>query len=301
MNILRTWENGVMTSESKQILSSSTVMYDEYRAWQLGCCDWTQRLFRTWYEGSLERDDCYIPRKNGAYYEWFADGRSETNLCGPDDHTLGRLNSFGDQGAMTVSSTDNSYRTQIINASTLKVEWNTNGGHVFQCPDEDDIASVILWYRDGNPFRELPWFVGSSVSLEPGKAKTIGIQTPVDTIWKLIGIDKCFGCSSPCWLAGWPKPAPYKKQTIATTSSYDGLLRLKFEGEPGVTYALKQSGDLRTWWTGGVSISDFSGSVQFTASASLPKSFFKIEAMQTTTMNAEETRLAIQDLKGFWK
>jgi hypothetical protein len=297
INVLRTWVNGMLTSEHRQILSSPTIMYDEYKAWQNGCCDWSNRISQTWFEG--EARDGYIPRVRGIQIEHFADGRSETNLTGPDQGTLGSFGSGGDQGAIVVTNLAGE-RTQIINAATLNVKWETNGTYFYYaCPCEDDLATVVLLYRDWNPYREIPYFVGATASVGPGRSQTVGITVPVDCIWRMTGIDKCFGCGESCWLAGWPRPASQKKPTIARTSTSGDSLHLEFDGTPGVAYAVKSSPDMRAWRTETVLSPDGSTHVRFSAPQSAASMFFRIEAVRTATMNEAETALAIKDLKEF--
>jgi len=301
INVLRTWANGTMTSEYRQVLSSPTVMYEEYKAWQISneCCDWSNWISQTWFEGDAR--DGYIPRLRGIQIEHFADGRSETNLAGPDPNTLGSFGSGGDQGAIVVTNLTGE-RTQIIKASTLNVKWETNGGFFcYSCPCEDDTATVVLLYTDWNPYREIPYFVGATASVGPGQARQVGITVPVDCIWKMVGIDKCFGCGESCWLAGWPRPASQKKSTIARTSTSGDSLHLEFDGTAGVSYAVKSSPDMRTWRTETVLSPDGSTHVRFSAPQSAASMFFRIEAVSTATMNEAETELAIQDLREFMK
>ena len=288
LNVLRTWTDGALSSETKQLLSESTNLFEQDRFWQSG--SWTQRVSQAWYSGAGT-----MMLQKGWSLEWSADGIVSSNAMDPDSGSWTVFSSGGSQGAMTV--VNGNERTQIINAADLRAEWRTNGGFAFVCPDNEDRGTLIFWYRTNAVSVGLPWFIAASCELTPGEKKTVRIGTPVDCIWKFMGTDKCFKCGEPCWLAGWPESAA--KTSSLTASSYGSSLRLSFSGTPGVTYALQESFNLRDWTVRQIVEPDRQGGTEYMVSNSAGSRFFRVQAMTTATMNEEETRLAVEEIRSF--
>lgn len=288
INVIRTWKDGSLLSETKQILSDCTNLFQHEKYIQ-NCSGWTQKLYRAWYCGNGA-----MPLKEGWTLEWQCNGNVASNRMDPESGAWTTFTSGGSQGAMTV--VNGNERTQIINASVLRAEWKTNGVSTLSCPGEDDQGTVILWYRT-NSASGLPWFVGASCQLLPGEQKSIQIQTPIDCIWHFMGTDKCIRCGEPCWLAEWPQPRNRQSGSL----SAGGFPRLSFSGIPGVTYALQESLNLRDWTVRQIMESDGHGGVVYTVPTPAGSKFFRVRAVSTATMNEEETQIAIEEIRAFNK
>lgn len=289
MNILRTWTDGVLSSETKQMLSDVTNLFQQDKFLQESG-DWTQKVSLAWYSGPGP-----MMLQSGWSLEWSPLGTISSNRMDTESGAWTTFNSGGSQGAMTV--VNGSERTQIINAAVLRAEWKTNGGFAFSCAGDEDRASMVFWYRSNTVAAGLPWFIATSCDLYPGEKKSVKVATPVDCIWKFMGTDKCFKCGEPCWLAGWPEPAA--KPSSLTTSSYGRSLHLSFTGSLGATYALQQSPNLRDWHSLSIIETDDQGGVDYIISSPAGPSFFRVQAVSTVTMNEEETRLAVEELRAF--
>lgn len=289
MNILKTWTDGSLSSEIKQLLTDCTNLFQQEKYWQESG-DWTQKISCAWYSGNGT-----MALQNGYELQWHG-GTVVSNWMDPDSGAWSVFSSGGSQGAMTVTNAAGE-RTQIINAAILRAEWKTNGTFSFGCPGEDDQANLIFWFKTNGP-SSLPWFVGGSCELAPGQKRLVRFPTPVDTIWRFIGTDKCFSCGEPCWLAGWPKPVS-QTTTTTTVSSYGNSLQLSFSGAPGASYAVRQSSNLRDWGTAGIVMASGSGMAGLSVPLSSSASFFRVEAVQTATMTEEETACALREIRDF--
>jgi hypothetical protein len=157
---------------------------------------------------------------------------------------------------------------------------------------------MVLWFRTNAVMAEIPWFIGGFCSLEPGKSKDILIQTPLDVVWRYMGTDKCFKCGESCWLAGWPRPDAHGTTSASTLGR---SLHLSFSGTPGVSYALQGSFNLRDWAVLQIVEADGEGGVDYQIPAPAGPRFFRFEAVQTATMNEEETAEAIREIRQFNK
>lgn len=286
MSILRTWRDGAFVSEVKQSLTDVTNLFQSEKYVQESG-DWTQKVSLAWYSGPGP-----MMLRQGWSLEW-REGVVVSNGMNLELGTWSTFSSGGNQGAMTV--VNGTERTQIINAAVLRAEWRTNGV-VYTCSREDDQGTLILWYRTNAPVG-LPWFVGASCELVPGERKSLKIGTPVDCVWRFMGIDKCVSCGDPCWLAGWPKPAAQK--SILKGSSYGRSLQLSFLGAPGATYVLQQSFNLRDWSTSQAIVADDQGGVGPTLLSPAENSFFRVQAVSTATMNEAETAEALKEIREF--
>jgi hypothetical protein len=218
-----------------------------------------------------------------------------TNLMDPDSGAWSTFNTGGSQGAMCVQN--GRERTQIINCSTLHCEWKTNGVRS-SCEFSDDQSTMVLWFRTNAIMAEIPWFIGGFCSLEPGKSKDIFIPTPLDVVWRYMGTDKCFKCGESCWLAGWPRPDAHGTTSASTLGR---SLHLSFSGTPGVSYALQGSFNLRDWAVLQIVEADGEGGVDYQMPAPAGPRFFRFEAVQTATMDEEETAEAIREIRQFNK
>lgn len=286
INVIRTWTDGVLSSEIRQTLSDCTNLFQQEKYIQ-DCSGWTQKLYQAWYSGNGT-----MMLKEGWTLEWECNGNMSSNRMDPEGGIWTTFTSGGSQGAMTV--VNGNERTQIINASALRAEWKTNGTPAFSCPAEDDQGTMIFWYRT-NSQAGLPWFIGTSCELVPGERKSIQIQTPVDCIWHFMGTDKCIRCGEPCWLAGWPQPSSRRSGSLSTGRP----LQLSFSGTPGATYALQESFNLRDWTVLKIVEPDGQGGTVFILPDPAGTVFFRVQAVSTVTMNEEETRLAVEELRQF--
>lgn len=286
IGIVKTWIDGFQISEFRQVLSSFTNLLQVENYWQEEG-DWERKLLVSRYRGVSP-----MMLVDGYTVEW-RNGIACTNLMDPYSGAWSTFNTGGSQGAMCVQNGNE--RTQIINCSVLHCEWKTNG---FQssCEFKDDQSTMILWFRTNSAMSQLPWFIGSSCSLEPGKSKDISISTPLDVIWRFMGTDKCFKCGESCWLAGWPRP---EAQGTTSASTQGSSLHLSFSGAPGVSYALQGSFNLRDWAVLQVVEADSEGGVDYQMPDPAGPRFFRFEAVQTATMNEQETRDAIREIKAF--
>lgn len=288
LNLVKTWKNGSFLSEFRQVLNSFTNLLQTERYCQPDTGSWTQKLSVARYCGSSS-----MPLIEGYSVEW-KDGIACTNILDPDSGAWSIFHSGGNQGAMVTVNGDE--RTQIINCSVLHCEWRTNGWSG-GCQFGDDNCTMILWFRTNTVASGLPWFIGNYASLEPGTAKDVKIDTPTDCIWHFMGTDKCFACGEPCWLAGWPDKPAHNGNSFSTVSG--GFLHVSFTGAIGATYALKQSPDLRGWVTIGTSVADSQGGLNLDIPISADHSYFRFEAVRTSTMNERETEEAINEIRQF--
>lgn len=289
MNILRNWTDGVLSSETKQMLSDVTNLFQQDRFLQESG-DWTQKLSLAWYSGP---GPMYL--QSGWSLEWSPMGTISSNRMDTESGAWTTFNSGGSQGVMTV--VNGNERTQIINAAVLRAEWKTNGGFAFSCAGDEDRASMVFWYRSNTVAAGLPWFIATSCDLYPGEKKSVKVATPVDCIWKFMGTDKCFKCGESCWLAGWPEPAA--KPSSLTASSYGSSLRLSFDGTPGSSYAVQESFNLRDWFVRQIVQTNPQGGFSLSIPSPAGASFFRFQAVSTVTMNEEETRLAVEEIRAF--
>lgn len=290
LNLLRSWKDGLLSSETRQLLTSCTNLFQQDKSWAGSGV--TQRISTAWYQGNGA-----MPLTEGWILEWREDGSYVSNHLDNDLGLWASFHSGGNQGAMTVQNGDE--RTQIINAAQLRAEWKTNGDFTGCCAANDDLATIILWYRTNSVAEGLPWFIAGSCSLSPGQRKTLKLPVPVDCIWHFMGTDKCFDCGEPCWLAGWPEPAA-KEQTITVSSYGGGSLLLSFTGTPGASYALKTSANLRDWRTERI-VPPCDSDLLLRCPVPLNSSaaFFRLETVQTSTMTPEETAEALKEIQEF--
>jgi hypothetical protein len=120
LNLIRSWKDGILASETRQLLTDCTNLYQQERYWQDCGIDWTQRVTQTWYSGNGA-----MPLTDGWILEWECDGDFVSNRLTSDMGLWSTFSSGGSQGAMTVQN-GNGERTQIINVATLRAEWRTN-------------------------------------------------------------------------------------------------------------------------------------------------------------------------------
>ncbi len=289
LNLVKTWNDGTLISEFRQVLSSFTNLLQVEKYWQ--STSPTQRISIATYRGTPP-----MPLVEGIIVEW-NEGTALTNAMSTDSGAWSVFQSGGSQGALV--AVNGNERTQIINCSTLRCQWQTNGDFHFNCQWDDDQATMILWFRTNSVSSGLPWFIGSSCTLAPGQGKSISLCTPVDHIWRYMGFDKCFQCGEPCWLAGWPESAASKNNGKTTASSYGRSLQLEFSGQAGVIYAVQQSFNLRDWSTLQTMETTDQGGLQTTLPAPQVPSFFRFSAVQTASMTEEETAEAVREIQQF--